>query len=181
MKATRVLPTRRHVNADPHPELTEAVSVSRFWRMVQTGTRDECWHWTGDTDADGYGIFYYHGKRRPAHELALSFSTGEARHHALDTCHSCDNPPCCNPAHLRFDTHRSNVADMVDRGRGRNGSKLTAAEVVLLRERRALGARQSDLAEQFGITNGQVSMIVRGLRWPNAGGPMQTERQYRRG
>ena len=26
MKATRVLPTRRHVNAAPHPELAEAVS-----------------------------------------------------------------------------------------------------------------------------------------------------------
>lgn len=181
MKATRVLPARRHVNADPHPELTEAVTVSRFWRLVKVGEPDECWPWAGDTDGDGYGIFTYRGRRRPAHEMALSFSTGEARHRALDTCHSCDNPPCCNPAHLRFDTRRSNVADMIDRGRRRNASKLTAADVVLMRERRALGARQSDLAEQFGITDGQVSMIVRGLRWADAGGPIQTERQYRHG
>lgn len=50
-----------------------------------------------------------------------------------------------------------------------------------MRERRASGARQKDLAENYGITDGQVSMIVRGIRWPNVGGPIQTERTYRHG
>lgn len=50
-----------------------------------------------------------------------------------------------------------------------------------MRERRAAGARRKDLAEQYGIADGQVSMIVRGHRWPTAGGPIQTERKYQRG
>ena len=178
---TRTLPTTRRVSADPHPELSEAVSVSRFWRLVQIGAHDQCWQWLGCTDSDGYGLFVYHGQRRPAHELALSFSTGEVRHKDLDTCHACDNPGCCNPSHLRFDTRQSNVAEMHDRGRAKVDSKLTADEVRLIRERRELGARQQDLADEFGVTAGQISMIVRGIRWPEAGGPIQTERKYRRG
>lgn len=178
----RSLPTRRQVNADPHPDLTEAVTVSRFWRMVAAGGPTDCWRWLGDVDGCGYGVFTYRGIRRAAHELALSFSVGERRAEGMDTCHSCDNPPCCNPAHLRFDTRRSNVADMVARGRNRNGSsRLTADDVRAIRTRRALGARQKDLAEQFGVSDGQISMIVRGVRWKSAGGPIRSEKEYHRG
>ena len=175
MQATRN--DRRRVSVDPHPDLAQAVSVSRFWRLINQRGPGDCWPWMGDTD-QGYGVFFYQGRMRRAPELALSFTTGEQRLPELDTCHSCDNPPCCNPAHLRFDTRQSNVAEMHERGRARSSSKLTANQVVLMRQRRAAGARQKDLAEQFGITDGQVSMIVRGHRWPNAGGPIQTERKY---
>ena len=126
---------RRRVAEHPDPSLAEAVSVSRFWRLVDRRGTHECWPFTGYFDEAGYGAFTDEaGRRRPAHELALSFTTGEVRHPDLDTCHSCDNPRCCNPEHLRFDTRQSNVDDMhagagrcreqgavdaADRGRGR--------------------------------------------------------------
>jgi hypothetical protein len=97
------------------------------------------------------------------------------------TCHSCDNPPCCNPSHLRFDTPAANVADMHARGREVNAVKITDDQVRLIRERRALGARQLDLADQFGVDQNYISMLVRGLRRPKAGGPIQIERKYHRG
>lgn len=172
--------TRRNPNNHADPSLRDAVDVTRFWGLVSRDQRDVCWYWRGDTDADGYGVFAWHGKKVHAHELALSFTTGERRLEQLDTCHSCDNPPCCNPAHLRFDTRLSNVTEMHDRGRARKATKLTAEQVVLMRERRAAGARQIDLAEQFGITDGQVSMIIRGRRWATTGGPIETERKYNR-
>ena len=176
------LARNRHVNNHPHPTLADAVSVSRFWRNVDIAGEGECWEWRGDADQDGYGIFYWHDRRRPAHELALSFTTGERRLPELDTCHSCDNPACCNPSHLRFDTRASNVADMVARGRaGAPGRKLADEQIVMMRQRRANGARQKDLADQFGVTDGLVSMIVRGIRWPHVGGPIEGNRaQYRK-
>ena len=175
------LTARRRTAQNPDPLYADAVAVSRFWRLVDVRAEAECWPWRGDTDRSGYGVFVYQGRKAGAHEYALSFTTGERRAEGLDTCHSCDNPPCCNPLHLRFDTRAGNVRDMHERGRARNGSALTDADVVLIRERRAAGARQIDLAEQFGLTDGAVSMIVRGVRWPNAGGPIQTERKYNRG
>lgn len=171
----------RHVNNDPHPSLSDAVSVSRFWRNVDVRENNQCWPWTGLMDRKGYGVFTWHGCRRPAHEMALSFTTGELRLKGLDTCHSCDNPSCCNPHHLRFDTRAGNVADMIERGRNAPRRKLTDEDIVTIRQRRANGARQKDLADQFGVTNGQISMIVRGVRRPNVGGPIESVRaQYRK-
>lgn len=176
-----VIGNRRCAAQDPDPLYADAVAVSRFWRLVDVRAETECWPWRGDVDRGGYGVFVYRGRKAGAHEYALSFTTGERRLPSLDTCHSCDNPSCCNPLHLRFDTRAWNVRDMHERGRARNGSVLTDDDVVLIRERRAAGARQIDLAEQFGLTDGAVSMIVRGLRWPNAGGPIQSKNnQYRR-
>lgn len=170
----------RRTAAAPHPELSQAVTITRFWRLVSIKAPEECWPWQGDADK-GYGVFFYNGKMMRATELALSFWTGEKRHPSLDTCHSCDNPICVNPAHLRFDTRQSNVNEMHERGRARHASKITEEDIVLIRERRALGASQKDLAKDFGLTDSSVSMIVRGIRWPNAGGPIQTERMYQHG
>lgn len=172
---------RRRTAVDPHPDYADAVSVTRFWRLVKVETANECWTWQGDVDKNGYGVFMFGGRKAGAHEFALSFTTGERRLEGLDTCHSCDNPACCNPSHLRFDTHKSNVREMHARGRARNGSSLTNEDVVMIRRRRASGARQADLADQYGLTASTISMIVRGLRWPHAGGPIQTERIYSHG
>lgn len=170
-------PRTRKIAADPHPELTEAVAVTRFWRNVQTAGPDECWNWAGSIDTNGYGEFFYRDRVRRAHELALSFTVGEVRHEALDTCHSCDNTACCNPGHLRFDTRQSNVDDMLSRDRNTRGSrhpstKLTEDQVLMIRERRALGARQKDLANDYGITPGAVVAIVHGRNWKHVGGPI---------
>lgn len=173
---------RRRFAVNPDPTYAVAVSVSRFWRLVDIRGANECWPWLGDTDSHGYGVFCFQWRKAGAHEYALSFTTGERRLPDLDTCHSCDNPPCCNPAHLRFDTRQSNVADMIERGRAStNHRKLTDADVVMIRRRRAAGARQSDLAHQFGVSDGTISMIVRGSRWKHLGGPIETKRsQYRK-
>lgn len=176
---SRTLARTRKISADPHPELAEAVMVSRFWRLVNITSEGECWPWTGYLDNDGYGLFVFHGRRRPAHELAYSFTYGEKRLPTLDTCHSCDNPPCCNPNHLRFGTRQSNVDEMRERDRAATPNrKLTDAQVIEMRERRASGARQKDLAEHYGITDGAVSMIVRGLQWANVGGPIQSNERH---
>lgn len=172
----------RNVNPDTHPTLRDAVDVTRFWNLVDRQAEDECWEWQGYLDKDGYGLFQWQGKRVGAHVLALSFTTGEIKAEGLDTRHSCDNPPCVNPNHLTFGTRLENVHDMISRGRAARSGKLTDAQVIEIRERRAAGARQMDLAKQYGVSDGQISMIVRGKRWSDVGGPIENDRsQYRKG
>lgn len=40
--------------------------------------------------------------------------------------HSCDNPHCINPSHLRLGTHKENMQDKVLRGRARTRPKRSA-------------------------------------------------------
>ena len=172
----------RNVNPDPHPSLRDAVDVTRFWSLVDQGKEEECWLWRGCRDRDGYGIFHWHGRRIGSHALAVSFTTGESREGGLDTLHSCDNPPCCNPSHLRFGSRQENVDDMVARSRAAKPNlRLSDQQVREIRERRKSGARQKDLADQYGVTDGWISEIVRGLKRAEAGGPLETGREYYRG
>lgn len=83
----------------------------RFWSKVAGIGSDGCWNWTAGTGAGGYGIYKVRpGKTAQAHRLALIEATG-GDHPGLQACHACDNPPCCNPAHLSWGTHQDNQDD----------------------------------------------------------------------
>lgn len=56
---------------------------------------------------------------------------------------------------------------------------LSSQAARLIRERRAAGANQEQLAAQFGVSQTLVSMIVTGRKYRDAGGPMRP-RSYRR-
>lgn len=89
--------------------------------------------------------------------------------------HTCDNPPCQNPAHWFSGTRADNNADMIAKGRYRNGqplgsrnrgtAKLTDEEVIALRAE-ATGVRGDGrrLAAKYGIGTAQVSRILSGTR-----------------
>ena len=149
------------------------LSVTRFWTLVSPKSGGDCRLWLGDTDRDGYGIFTMDDGRFPAHELALTFTTGEVRADHLDSCHSCDNPPCCNPDHLRFDTRKSNVQEMVSRGRHGTGPKLmTDQQVQEMRIDRQNGAPIKVLAARYGVSESGASMICSGKKRQGAPGPI---------
>lgn len=161
--------------------LTDAVKVTAFWMNVGRQGDDECWLWNGYRDEDGYGRFFIGGRMVGAHELALTFTTGERRLPRLDTCHSCGNPPCCNPRHLRFDTRKSNTDDTVRMGRNNPfPRRLDDGTVRIIRERRQAGASQDDLAAQYGVSASYISQIVNGLARVDAGGPIAQQRTYHR-
>jgi hypothetical protein len=68
----------------------------------------------------GYGQFWMHDKRiiahRYAYELAHGLIVAKDGEEVL-VMHSCDNPPCCNPAHLSVGTDLDNIHDMLAKGR----------------------------------------------------------------
>lgn len=100
--------------------------ISRFWSKVDKRGPDECWPWRGGRDDSGYGLFYFRdedgkSKRTRAHRWLLGYLRGKPLilkpTGTEDGCHRCDNPPCCNPAHLYVGTRKRNIADAVERSR----------------------------------------------------------------
>lgn len=93
---------------------------ARFWAKVDRS--GECWVWTGYRDAGGYGRFRFKGAPKRAHRVLWLLTNG-AIPDGLHVLHSCDNPPCVNPAHLRLGTNNDNRADMVSKGRQACGDR----------------------------------------------------------
>ncbi len=110
----------------------------RFWESVdRSGGLNACWEWKDRRDKDGYGHSFKQTSSQRAHRSAYMYVKG---HIPDDLCilHSCDNPPCCNPAHLSVGTHADNGRDKRLRNRSasgtRNGNaKLTLAKVLHMR------------------------------------------------
>lgn len=90
-----------------------------FWDKVERGGPDGCWPWTGRLTSKGYGEYSLRAKSIRAHRLALELSGVEIPT-GMVVMHSCDNPPCCNPAHLAVGTTADNNRDMMSKGRFRH-------------------------------------------------------------
>ena len=88
---------------------------------------DDCWLFQGaPRNPKGYRQFKYDGKTRPAHRVAWELYMGKRPPDNMQVCHHCDNPPCCNPAHLFLGTNADNVADKMAKGREARGAKTIA-------------------------------------------------------
>lgn len=152
----------------------------RFWDKVARKGADECWIWTASVDGNGYGLFRYEGRLIRAHRLVL-ISLGHEMG-GLESMHSCDNPPCCNPNHLSPGTHIENQADSVIKGRRGHlvgdkatNKKLTEDSVRRLRSEyhelpKTEGGYTADgaaktLASTYGITYRAFMYIVERKTW----------------
>ena len=78
---------------------------------------NNCLEWTGGTNPDGYGKLYLDGKTVATHRIAWELAYGPIPDGELIRHFVCDNPPCCEPTHLRLGTSAQNSADMVTKGR----------------------------------------------------------------
>jgi predicted XRE-type DNA-binding protein len=157
----------------------------RFWEKVdKNGSIPEhqpelgqCWEWRGARSRDGYGRLRKPGQKKAeqrelyAHVIAWQIANDPIPQ-GMCVLHKCDNPPCCNPAHLFLGTRTDNNLDKKLKGRindrhGANNSnvKITEDDVTEIRKLVALGMSQIDVGAQFGIKQPQVSRIIRGVSW----------------
>lgn len=148
--------------------------VERFWQKIETGRASECWPWIAKAKTIwGYGVFNI-GKGRGivgAHRLAWVMANGVDIPQGQFILHSCDNPKCCNPAHLRVGSPKENMDDMHSKGRARfvahkgvkNGrAKLSEQDIRSIRE---FSGTQKEAARKWGVSQGHVHRIRNGIAW----------------
>lgn len=79
-----------------------------------------CWEWTATRNKQGYGVIGIAIDKKPvgfpAPRLQWMHLHGEIQKGQV-IMHTCDNPPCINPDHLRCGTQSDNLTDMAARGR----------------------------------------------------------------
>lgn len=147
--------------------------AERFWPSVDTsGGPEACWPWKGCRKPAGYGLVRDSGRTIVAHHAAFFLTHGRWPDSLV--CHRCDNPPCCNPAHLFEGTQAQNMEDMKAKGRGRGhtaygeenpAAKFREDDIRKMRQLAAAGHTYAAIGRQFGVDSYTVSRIVRRLRW----------------
>jgi hypothetical protein len=75
--------------------------------------------------------------------------------------HTCDNPPCVNPAHLLVGTQADNALDMVKRRR-HGKEKLTPDMVREIRRRPKTPGAIKAMAAEFGVHPQTITEIRHG-------------------
>lgn len=134
-----------------------------FWTKVdRSAGPDACWPWTAGRDSQGYGSTRLNGVQDRAHRVALALD-GRPVPSGMYGCHRCDNPSCCNPAHLYVGSVSQNVVDMYTRS-GRRGS-ITPAVVLDIRARREAGEPCSAIAESLGRSRTFVWAVATRRSW----------------
>jgi len=145
---------------------------ARFWSKVDTS--GDCWTWTASLSTAGYGRFKIKSySSEAAHRVAYALANHEHPKGML-VLHSCDNPKCVNPKHLRLGTAKDNMDDMFKRNRNKSSdqsgannsnSKLTEIQVLAIKGMIAEGRKNTHIAPEFGVTHQLISKIRRGHIW----------------
>lgn len=105
----------------------KAILISSFHKLKLDLTKLPltCIEHTGFKDKDGYSMFqfrnqgnkYIIGSHRAAY---IVYNDADLTKDDV-VRHTCDNPACMNPLHLKIGTHYDNVRDRVKRGRSACG------------------------------------------------------------
>lgn len=145
----------------------------RFWSKVEMRGQDDCWPWTGSYKRDRRGrkthgqfAVYQDGKTVATPRASrMAYKLAVADPGFLHVLHKCNNPACCNPAHLKLGTNYENVQDSIAAGTKTdppNNGKLSRAIAEDIRRLRNLGISPRDLAMAYGVSYQSIWAICSG-------------------
>ena len=142
------------------------VDANGCWYLL---TKDCTRTLTPDPTTGGYIKVRDGGKLRRAHHVAYETFIGPIPD-GLDVLHEyCDNPPCCNPAHLCAGTHQDNMDHKVQKGRQHHptgkrnpNTKLTDD---MIRAIRADARKPRFIKRDYGLSKAALYAIQHGWTW----------------
>ena len=149
---------------------------NRYWNYVDKKGEDECWNWLGSKDSDGYGQFTIGHNTFKSHRVMYILTYGKIYEDKL-IMHTCDNPSCVNPKHLKEGTYKDNMIDKVNKGRDYSGvqnnkgelnpnCKLTIKDINKIRNIYKTGeVTQKQLAKKFNVEQPHISRIILRKNW----------------
>lgn len=150
-------------------ESGDAVSADAFWAKVLRGPDSSCWPWQGYVKPNGHGLTSY--KSCPIHASRKAWILTHGMPH-WDDCvlHRCDNPLCCNPAHLYLGSRADNMIDRFSQppaeartARGRR-TILDDAQLQRLWEMRRSGATLAACAATFDVHIATICRYITAVR-----------------
>lgn len=140
--------------------------LERFWKYVEK--TDTCWNWKASLNTYGYGCFWWNRKQHQSHRVSWYIKYG--KHSDKLLLHSCDNPACVNPEHLREGAQSDNMKDKVGRRRQATGeshgqSRLTEEQVVAILKKHSEGASTRKLGKEYNVSKTAILYIIKGKNW----------------
>lgn len=144
--------------------------LDRIEAQLARGEANACWPFTGRKDRDGYGRISKGRADYAVHRVMLETRLGRPLEPSELALHSCDSPPCCNPAHLFAGTIADNNRDKAAKGRAPRGevngaAKLTEEQAKEIIRLRADGYSALGLAKRFGVTDRTIYYVAKGQKW----------------
>ncbi len=137
-----------------------------------TEDKNGCWIFNRKANNIRYGVVWYKGKLRGAHQASFMLHLSPKLNHLPrgQVCHSCDCPACFNPSHLFFSNAAGNVHDCIRKGRNSRGekhpiSKLTETQVREIFELCKTTNNYRQIARDFGVSDPTIHKIKNGKRW----------------
>ena len=137
---------------------------TRFEEKFEQRSLGQCWPWTAGTNDKGYGQFHIRRKKTGAHQIQFYLYNGYVPEVVM---HTCDNPLCVNPKHLKAGNHATNHADRNAKGRQARGESSGRAALT---ENEVLEVFHSsehylDAAARLNVSGTAIRDIRTGRRW----------------
>jgi len=147
-----------------------------FYSRVLLPNENGCMLWTGGINDSGYGVLHNY-KRISGTAVTLAHRYSYQLHYGINpekmfVCHTCDIPACVSPDHLFLGSYLDNINDMNNKKRQawgeKNGhSKLTANQVIGIKELLRYGVTPTQIAKAYGLSHPTIHNIKTGTTWGN--------------